>query len=318
MTTRPAVPNFFIVGAPKSGTSALFEHLSGHPEVFVPRLKEPMYFGSDLRFLNCRPPTADEYLALFADAENAVRVGEASTTYLYSRLAAAEIKKFNPDARIIIMLRDPVAVMHAWHGENLVKGVEPIRNFAFALEAEGRRRAGHDLPKNRRGLREGLYYRDIVEYDAHVRRYFEIFGPERVHVILFEDWAAATADAFEATLAFLEIDQSFKPSLGVVNPSRLIRSHRVHDLIADPPARLGRATRAVVPLRVRRAARYELLRLNTRTAQRAPIDPALKQRLRAELTPGIERLAALIDRDLSRWTAQPQESAVATMAGGSC
>lgn len=297
------IPNFFIVGAPKSGTSALFEHLGRHPDVFAPHLKEPMFFGSDLRFLGCRPPTVDEYLALFAGAGNVLRVGEASTSYLYSRLAPTEIREFNPDARIIIMLRDPVAVMHAFHGENVVKGVEPIRDFSAALDAETRRREGHDLP-NRRGLREALYYRHIVDYATHVSRYFKTFGRERVRVIFFEDWVAATAQAFEETLAFLEIDPSFAPELGVVNPSRRVRNHRLHDLVTEPPVRLRGAARTALPARVRSALRYELLKLNTRTAAREPIDPALRVRLRAELTPGVEQLAAIVGRDLSAWTTQ--------------
>lgn len=302
MTASSPIPNFFIVGAPKSGTSALFKHLGRHPQVFAPRLKEPMFFGSDLEFLNCRRPTLDEYLAHFADARDVERVGEASTTYLYSRLAPTEIREFNPDARIIVMLRDPVTVMHAWHGESVVKGVEPIRDFSAALDAEQRRRAGYDLP-NRRGMRQGLYYRDIVDYGSHVSRYFDTFGRERVHVILFDDWAAATAKAFSATLAFLEIDPSFAPDLGVVNPSRRVRYHGLHDLVTEPPVFLLDAIRAGVPARARSALRYELLKLNTRTAPRDPMPPSLRESLRAELAPGIERLAEVIGRDLSAWTA---------------
>ena len=310
MSTRVPIPDFFIVGAPKSGTSALFQHLGGHPQVFTPARKEPLFFGSDLEFLNCHRMTLDEYLAQFAAAGDATRSGEASTTYLYSRLAPMEILEFNPDARVIIMLRDPVAVMHAWHGEVVVRGAEPIRDFSAALDTEERRRAGYELP-NRRGLRQGLYYRHIVQYADHVSRYFEVFGRERVHVILFEDWAAATARAFEETLRFLEIDPSFAPELGVVNPSSRVRYHRLHDLITEPPRVLRAAGRAAVPARVRRAIRYELLDLNIRTAAREPIDPTLREDLRAELTPEIERLAKVIDRDLSAWTTQTQSSPAA-------
>ena len=309
------MPNFFIVGAPKSGTSALFEHLSGHPEVFVPRLKEPLFFGSDLNFLNCRPPSPDEYAALFAEAGNVPRIGEASTTYLYSSRAPTEIRESSPDARIIIMLRDPVQVMHAWHGENVAKGLEPIRDFSDALDAEERRRAGFDLPR-RRGLREAFYYRHIVDYATHVSRYFTVFGRERVRVILFEDWAGATAEAFEGTLEFLGIDPSFSPELSVVNPSRRVRYHHVHDLITEPPAPFQRAAGALLPTRVRRGLRYELLRLNTRIAPRTPMPSSLREALRAELAPGVERLASLINRDLSAWMAQPVESPAAVAAAG--
>jgi hypothetical protein len=303
-TTSP-IPDFFIVGAPKSGTSALFEHLGRHPQVFVPRMKEPMFFGSDLQFLNCRRPTIEEYLAHFADAGAALRIGDGSTTYLYSRLAPAEIREFNRDARIIIMLRDPVAVMHAWHGETVAKGNEPIHDFSAALEAEKRRRMGRDLP-NRRGLREGLYYRHIVDFADHVERYFETFGRERVHVIVFDDWVSATPEVYRETLQFLEIDPSFLPALEVVNPSKRVRSHRFHDLVTEPPFPLQRGIRALLPARLRGAMRYYLLKANTRAAPREAADPALMAELRSEFAPQIERLSALIERDLSAWT-QPGE-----------
>ena len=303
MHTTSHKPDFFIVGAPKSGTSALFAHLGQHPQVFVCPVKEPLFFGSDLEYLNCGRRTLDEYLALFADAGDALRIGEASTTYLYSRLAPVEIRDFNPDARIIIMLRDPVAVMHAWHGENVANGGEPIRSFSAALDAEERRHAGRDLP-NRRTVREGLYYREIVDFAHHVARYLEVFGRERVHVILFDDWVASSSSVCTQTLEFLQVDPPLVGDLGVVNPSKCIRSHRLHDLVAEPPVALQRAARAVLPPRIRQGLRHELLRLNRYAAPRDPMDPALVAQLRMELAPGIERLAALIDRDLSAWTAE--------------
>jgi hypothetical protein len=303
-------PDFFIVGAPKAGTTALFAHLAQHPRVFIPRVKEPMYFGSDLEFLNCSRRTLENYLALFAEAGDAARIGDASTTYLYSRRAPAEILDFNPQARIIIMLRDPVAVMHAWHGEILANGAEPIRDFRAALEAEHRRRAGRDLP-SRRCMRQGLYYREIVRFADHVGRYLDTFGRERVHLILFEDWVSAPSEVCTQTLEFLEVDPPFVPDLGVVNPSKRVRSHRLHDLVAEPPSAVGRTARAILPPRLRHGLRHELLRLNRHAAPREPMDPALVAELRAELAPGIRRLASLIGRDLSAWTAQPADLAAA-------
>ena len=262
-----------------------------------------MYFGSDLELLNCSRRTLADYLELFAGApDDVLRIGEASTTYLYSRLAPGEIRAFNPDARIIIMLRDPVAVMHAWHGENLANGVEPIRDFAAALAAEERRRAGRDLP-NRRGIRQALYYRDIVDFAAHVGRYVEVFGTRRVHVILFDDWVADAPAVCRQALGFLGVDPPAVPDLGVVNPSKRVRSHRAHDFVAEPPAAVQRAARTLLPPRLRRGLRHELLRLNRHAAPRDPMDAELAAKLRAELAPGVRRLATLIDRDLSAWTA---------------
>jgi hypothetical protein len=295
---RPAtrIPNFFVVGAPRTGTTALFESLGRHPQIFIPRFKETVFFGAD-----DRRTTLDEYVALFADAGDAVRVGEVSTTYFYSPTAASEMREFNPEARIIIPLRDPITVMHAVHGLAVWTGLEPIHDFSAALEAQERERTGQDPPIRR----ELPHYRDIVDFADHVGRYFDAFGRERVHIIVFDDWVAETSREYRQTLEFLEVDPSFVPNLGVVNPNRRVRSKHLHDLLVR---RLlaARATRPGAPARVRPKIRNSLIKLTTREAPREPIDPALLASLRVEFAPKIERLAKLIDRDLSAWIAEPQ------------
>jgi hypothetical protein len=283
----PRIPDFFIAGAPRTGTTALFEHLRRHPQIFVPRRKETMFFGADI--LNDRRMSLDEYVALFADAGDVVRVGEVSTTYLFSRTAASEIREFNPEARIIIPLRDPITVMQAVHSLLVWTGFEPIHNFAAALEAQERERTGQD-PPTRRQL---PYYRDMVDFADHVDRYFDTFGRERVHVVVFDDWVADTPRVYRQTLEFLEVDPSFVPNLEVVNPNRRVRSERLHDLVVR--------RYAFVPARVRPRMRNLLITLTTREAPREPLDPALLASLRVEFAPKIERLAKLIDRDLSAW-----------------
>lgn len=294
MTPSERVPHFFVVGAPRTGTTALFEYLGQHPQIFLPRFKEAMYFGSDLPYDRRR--SLDEYLALFADAGDAVRVGEVSTAYLYSRTAASEIREFNPEARIVIPLREPVTVMHAVHSLAIWMGFEPIHDFAAALEAQERERRGEQPPVKRGGL---PHYRDIVDFADHVARYLDAFGRERVHVIVFDDWVADTPGAYRQLLEFLEVDPSFAPNLEVVNPNRQPRNQRLHDLLVRRASRLA-------PARVRPKVKYVFNQLTTREARREPIDPGLATSLRAEFAPKIERLAKLIDRDLSAWLADAQ------------
>ena len=107
-------PGFFIVGAPKCGTTSFYHYLRQHPQIFMPDNKEPHYFGSDLKkrsdeFIK----TEEEYLSLFKDADSSQMAGEASTFYLYSKAAQKEIKGFNPHAKIIIMLRNPIDFLHS-------------------------------------------------------------------------------------------------------------------------------------------------------------------------------------------------------------
>jgi hypothetical protein len=134
-------PDFFIVGAFKSGTTALYEYLRQHPQVFMPFHKEPLFFGDDLTRRYGRM-TLDHYLSLFKEAGEGQRVGEASAWYLYSQCAANEIRGFSADAQIIVMLRNPVDVMHAQHSQLLFNAAEDIPDFGAALEAEPSRRNG--------------------------------------------------------------------------------------------------------------------------------------------------------------------------------
>lgn len=129
-------PDFFIVGAAKCGTTAMYEYLKEHPEIFMPEdAKEPNYFGSDMNYKSSRL-TEEQYLSLFSDAKNEKRIGEASVWYLYSKLAASEIKEFCPSARIIIMLRNPVDMLYSLHSELFYGADEDIEDFKTALNAE--------------------------------------------------------------------------------------------------------------------------------------------------------------------------------------
>ena len=129
------VPDFFIVGHHKSGTSALYEMLKGHPQIFRCSPKEPRYMASDMRerFAQPRershPQTLDEYLALFADAAPEQRAGEASATYLWSHTAAARIAELQPAARIIAILREPASFLHSLHLQLLQTHVESVRDL---------------------------------------------------------------------------------------------------------------------------------------------------------------------------------------------
>lgn len=134
-TMYDKTPNFFIVGAPKCGTTAMHIYLRQHPEIFMPEKKESHFFGSDLNsqyFIRDR----EKYLSLFSEAKDVKRIGEASVWYLYSKQAAYEIKEFSPSASIIIMLRNPVDMLYAQHSQFLYNGNENIASFEDALNAE--------------------------------------------------------------------------------------------------------------------------------------------------------------------------------------
>src|SRR6267378_1840665 len=155
-------PDFFIVGAPRSGTTAMFHYLSTHPEIWMSDRKEMHFFGSDLNFgpqLYRRDLKA--YLAEYEGRNGARRAGDASVWYLMSKMAAAEIKAFNPEASIIIMLRDPTELLQSMYYMFRYDGNEHLPSFEEALAAEEQRRAGKLLGRQTY-FAQGLVYRNIV------------------------------------------------------------------------------------------------------------------------------------------------------------
>jgi hypothetical protein len=294
-------PDFFIVGAPKSGTTALYEYLRQHPEVFMSDPKEPNYFGADLERRRSPRIDLDEYLSCFAAAGDAKRVGEASVRYLQSRTSAQEIAAFAPGGQAIIMLRDPVEMMHAMHGELVYIGAEDIADFGEALAAEEDRRAGRRIPPGA-NKPAALLYRESARYAEQVERYFSALGRERVLVVIYDDFRDDTAGSYRRVLDFLEVDPSFVPSMEVVNPSKRPRSRLLTRFIASPPGWLRRIAGAILPKRQRKRLFRRALALNSRTAPRQAMDPELRARLKAEFAPEVHRLGELIGRDLSAWS----------------
>ena len=305
------VPNFFIVGAPKCGTTAMADYLSCHPDIFMAR-KEMHFFGGDLRFAPHFYRRAEpEYRAEFHGWKGQRRIGEASVWYLFSETAAAEIKAFNPAARILILLREPVEMMYSLFRYFRYDGNEPLESFAQALQADAERRTG------RGGGRQtyfapGLVYRETAKFARQVRRYFEVFGRERVRVVLHEDLAAQPAAVYRDTLRFLEVDPDHRlPQFAPVNPAKTVKSQLVRAALNDPAVRAALlAVRPVLPRPVFNAfhrVERALARLNSSVAPPPPLEPELQAELRREFAGEVGQLSELMGRDLSHWTARKPE-----------
>ena len=229
-------PNLFIVGAPKCGTTALYHYLRQHPDIYLAP-KEIHYFGSDLTFrVNKRSLTVDQYLECFRGASNERILGDASVWYLYSKQAAKEIKHFSPDARIIIMLRNPSDMLYSNYSQNRWNGDEDIKSFQMALDAESDRKQGKRLPiSTAPGPIETLYYTDTARFTEQVQRYLLEFGEDHVHIILYDEFAKDTEAVYRSVLKFLGVDKSFRVKISVVNSNKVIASELLWKLMKTPP-----------------------------------------------------------------------------------
>lgn len=299
------LPDFYLVGAPKCGTTAMHAFLRQHPEVFLPEQKELHFFGSDLALAATMSP--EKHAALFHDTGGALRVGETCIWALYSTEAAREIQAAQPRARIVAMLRNPIEMMYAQHSEFLYQAIENIARFDRALAAEPARRRGRHLPC-RGFLPDSIYfYRAVATFSEQVERYHAAFGPDRVHVILHDDLKRDTARVYRELLMFLDVDPSFVPEFTVINPNKRIKSVALQHALHNPACRswkiLRRSSREWVQRLIIWATKW-----NMSNEPRPPMDPALRRRLEAEFAPEIERLGRLLGRDLTALWLAPAAS----------
>jgi len=294
-------PNLFIVGAPKTGTTALYEYLDKHPDVYFPR-KTIYYFCSDLTF---RTPAIPEsvYLDIFAGAGSQKIVAEASVFNLLSPGAAEKIKVFNPDARIIIMVRNPIDMVYSLHTENFSNGDDNIKDFEAALNAESERKQGRLIPPYHNAPVEALYYSGVGKFYEQVLRYKSVFGEDKLHIIFFDDFKADTELEYRKVLRFLGLEEIMPDTLKVVNPSKVPRNKAYLNFLLNPPGFIKVTGRVLFPHHSRRREWMIdfLWDFNIKYKARKPIPVALKQCLLNIYKDDIEKLGKLLNRDLSNW-----------------
>jgi hypothetical protein len=299
------IPTFFIVGAPKSGTTAVYQFLRAHPQIFMPDFKEPNFFCTD--FCATYPYAIRDqgmYLSLFSGASTETQIGEASVWYLYSRQAAAAIRRFNPDVRIITILRNPVDAMHSLHAQRLWSGNEDIHDFRKALEAESDRRRGRRLPPAVQ-IPEGTLYRRVFRYAEQLQRYIDVFGRERIHIVIYDDFRARPDETYRKILRFLGVEECVQPHVQMVNSRRRIRSSRLHRLMLRPPKAVQRTMQLVLPPELRGKLYWRFMDAVVAKKGGAPLDPELRTELTEAYAPEIRRLGDLLRRDLTFWLRKP-------------
>ncbi len=303
------VPDFFIVGHPKCGTTALYEALSRHPGVYMPERKEPRYFASDLpspyqpRERGGRGETFEEYLSLFAAASPDQLVGEGSTAYIWSETAAGLIAAAQPRARIIAVFREPASFLRSLHLQLLQHKSEEVPSLRRALELEPERRAGRQLTEVNRSWPQVLMYSDRVRYVEQLRRYHEAFGPEQVLVLIYDDFRSDNEATLRRVQSFLGLEPLGATEISEANPS-VQRRVRVDNMLhqaffaGGPAIRTARrAARHLTPERVRRGAFGALRRRLVFSSPSAP-DERLMLELRRRFRPEVEALSEYLDRDL--------------------
>jgi hypothetical protein len=304
------VPDFFIVGHAKSGTTAMYEMLREHPQIYMPEFKEPWFFATDMRprFPPPRagpaPETLADYLELFAPAGPSQRAGEASSSYLWSRTAAAGIAQVAPNARIIAILREPASFLRSLHLQLLQTHVESEQDFRRAIALEGERRQGRSIP--RRSYRpQLLQYGELVRYVEQLRRYEQLFPPEQMLVLIYDDFRADNEATIRRVLRFLDVDDAHPVSVLDSNPTVRVRNQLLDDLVhavstgRSPAYRVAqRALKALAPRQELRRGALTLARRRVVQGRPRAVDEAFMRELRIRYAPEVAALSDHLGRDL--------------------
>jgi hypothetical protein len=310
--TPARVPDFFIVGHPKSGTTALYEMLRRHPQIYLPASKEPWFFAPELHVRapprpEGIPGTLAEYSSLFDEARPEQLVGEATALYLWSQTAASRIAEVQPAARIVAILREPASFLRSLHLQYLQSYVETEADLRTALALEDDRRRGARVPRHTYWP-QALLYSDYVRYVDQLRRYHAAFPSEQVLVLIYDDFRHDNEATVRAVLRFLRVDDTTPIQTAEVNAAVRPRSQRMHELIhaigvgRGPASLLAKAgVKAVTPARLRRRALHAAQR-HLVFGKPPPPDERLMAELRSRYRGEVEALAAYLDRDLvSLW-----------------
>ena len=301
--TLAAKPNFFIVGAPKCGTTALYEYLRPHPNIFMASIKEPHFFARDLGTYP-RIKTAEEYAGIFAESTpDHLRIGEASVYYLRSSVAIANIREFNPEARLIAMFRNPVDMVHSLHSHLLYVAQENEADFEKAWRLQEQRSQGLDLPKRSRGSFL-LQYSEVGRLGTQAERLLSIFPRAQVKMILYDDFAASPRKVYDEVIEFLGVPPDNRADFRRINESKRAKLSWLGNFARNPPPALRAAVRRfkqAVGAEGINAVKQKIVDLNTAKERRRPLSPAFRAELVAAFRDEVALLSRLVNRDLSHW-----------------
>ena len=300
-------PDFFFVGAPRCGTTALCKHLAKHPDVCFSLPLEPHYF-SRLE----HSPTPDEvrrdYLEPFFRHCTTLHkaVGERSVSYFFMPDAIKYILEVNPQAKFIANIRNPVDFVHSYYARAIFNLYEDVADFETAWNLQEVRARGEQLPRHCQHP-QLLQYREVARLGTHLERLYDIAGRERCHVVLFDDFLKDPGEAYRGILDFLELKDDGRRVIKKKQGNKGYRFVWLQRAIYQPPnavvkaalnmQRAGGRKRSMIKRLTKR-----LKRMNVVQKPRQPLDAKMRRVLEKAFSDEIDKLARLLGRDFGYWT----------------
>ena len=234
-------PNFFVVGAARCGTTTLSRCLKRHPQVCFSKPKEPHYFSQlngKTSFENIRTDYLDKFFSHYQPKHRAM--GEGSISYLYSEEAIRAILQFNPQAKFIAMVRNPMEMVYSYHYRLLYMLEEDQVDFHKAWDLQEARAQGKHLPRLCRNPYL-LQYAEVGRLGKYVEQLYRLAGPEKCMVIVFDDFKSNMLDVYKNVLTFINVDYDGRTEFPHKHVSKTYKFHWLNRLLWHPPKRVEQA-----------------------------------------------------------------------------
>ena len=309
MTKPERFPDFFLIGAPRCGTTSLSRYLADNPQVCFSRPKEPHYFS-----LFAPHASLDDletaYLARYFShyRESHKAIGEGSVSYLYSPYAIQRILRVNPQAKFIAILRNPLDMLASYHLRMRFTVMEDVEDFATAWSLQEVRARGERIPKHCLDPHL-LLYREVASFGLQVERLYQLVGRDRSLVLLFDDLVRDPLAVYRQVLTFIGVEYDGRTRFQRKLESHIYRYRWLQQLLYAP---LASKAPVVDTLHLiwrmnqkkatgRKSWLERLARWNTIKMRPAPLDPDVKRMLRDTFAADVNKLSNLLQRDLSHW-----------------
>ncbi|MEZ0327092.1 MAG: sulfotransferase domain-containing protein [Fimbriimonas sp.] len=295
-------PNFFLAGAPKCGTTSLYDWLKDHPNTFLPEIKEPHFFAL------LRPDRVIEKLAEYnaqyakANKPGVIAIGDGSTTYLHTPGALETVKGYAPDAKVVLSVRNPIDMVRSLHAYKLSRQAEDVEDFEAAWRLSFDRRQGKNLPKVA-GIIDPyqIDYAEMGLLGKYVSKAYGLFPKENIHVVVFDDMVGDPRKTYLSLEAFLGLPDNGRTDFSASNVTSDTGTTKAVYKVA---ARLPRPVKQTLrKLGIGSLGVIDKLSVASAPAKaaRPSASPEFIRELRDYYRTDVDLLGRLISRDLSHW-----------------
>ncbi|MEE9346235.1 MAG: sulfotransferase [Methylococcales bacterium] len=303
-------PTFFLIGAPRCGTTALSKYLSRNSQICFSKPKEPHFFTILLKMLG-KVDIERDYIQrfFFHKTDEHLACGEGSVSYLYSDEALDVILQLKPDAQFIVNVRNPLEMIYSYHARLLKLVEEDEQDFRVAWDLQDTRKQGKKIPKGSHDA-DLFQYQEIGSQGKYLERLFERVGRERVHVVVFDDFTANTLAEYKKVLNYLGVEYDGRTDFPRKGKHETVRFRFLQRLLKRPPRRVANflLTLQQQQKRKQKGKKNWLMRIrkmlivkNRVRAQRTPMDESMREVLIEAFTDDVKKLGNLLNRDLSHW-----------------